>query len=184
MKKNEKCILCKELGHDIEECLKRRIEREPSVNAIEINEDTIGVKPGWRIMVEVGDISIPAIVDTGATLNCMNLETLRNIKGNVKPRMKKEAPARTVNGGEIEILGRIDLPVEIKGQRYVIRNIAIGDMGPKMVMGQPFLTENNVVIRSGEGTMSIGEKTYSFEQTAEEGKRIHPLNPLCPQYSL
>ena len=108
----------------------------------------------WYLNCSVDDITLRAVIDSGATTSTMNLPTFRSLK----PRYKLEPSGIRVHGVSGQVLkvhGTVTLPIRIADNVYHVSFVVL-DSPEKMLLGADFLSVNDVKMDFGSGTARIG----------------------------
>ena len=122
---------------------------------------------------------VPALVDTGAGANVVNLAMVDRLRGGetrhptvlnirewdstVKVPVKQiwkgyetEHEAQTVDGGRVEITERYHVPIEIGDCEVVVNALHMPTSKYPLILGVNFLAEHGMVVDTGRQVLVLG----------------------------
>jgi hypothetical protein len=103
-----------------------------------------GNKTQPRINVTTGEKTFGWLFDTGAAITCMNASSFRETFETNKPKLiQKGAGCVAANGSRINYLGVFELPMTIRGKKYVHPVTVVEDINDN-ILNIDFMNENRM----------------------------------------
>ena len=103
--------------------------------------------------LQVGGLSIGALVDTGASCTLLRLDIFHTLADRAhRHRLLADAPAlRGVSGASLDVRGSTE--IKIQGVAKPIRVTVLGDLPCKMVLGEDALQDGQGIIDFGRNVL-------------------------------
>lgn len=119
---------------------------------------------GQRVLlmiVEIEGNEKYAILDTGSNLSCIDFSLTEN-KQLIKP--KDNIIITSVDNTELKPLGRTEITIKIKNDHYHINAYVIEGLHCKLLLGNDFNIENNVIIDFKNRNIQIKNNTIQMDK--------------------
>lgn len=109
-------------------------------------------------MIEVNNQRFRSLIDTGAELYLMNSKNFHTLPNAYVSKLKKsDVHLQSVNGGSLEIEGKVDLPFQIGGLIMSHPFYVVQGMNRNFILGRDWFIQNEVRIYYDLGTMRIND---------------------------
>ncbi|CAF4587035.1 unnamed protein product, partial [Rotaria sp. Silwood2] len=116
------------------------------------------------INVQVNRKQQHAIIDTGSAVTIINKKLLKNIHH--KKFVYKQKLHKSANSTSINIIGEIQLEIKIQGYKTLILADVATNLITDLLLGNDWITENNVIIDSPRQCIFLIDKYYRTVATA------------------
>lgn len=108
------------------------------------------------VLIKVNNQRFRSLVDTGAELCLVNSKIFHALP-NVAKLKKSDVHLQSVNGGSLEIEGKVDLTFQIGGLTMSHPFYVVQGMNRNFILGRDWLIQNGVRIYYDLGTMKIND---------------------------
>ena len=112
------------------------------------------VQACWCVLVKIGSIDIPFLVDTGASVNILAADVYDKLSSEIGLCKDDQTQVSGVSGDPVKVLGEVELKLKIQGVEFSTDALVAEIEGIKGIIGLPFLKENQCIVDVGQGTMS------------------------------
>ncbi|CAF1972728.1 unnamed protein product [Rotaria magnacalcarata] len=133
-----------------------KLKQHPSTNY----NTTLKFSSPIFINVQVNVKRQHAIIDTGSAVTIINQQLLKNIHH--KKFMYKYKSHKSANSTSINIIGEIQLEIKIQGHMILILADATTNLITNLLLGNDWITENNVIIDSPQRHIFLTDKYYQI----------------------
>jgi hypothetical protein len=100
-----------------------------------------------------------ALIDSGSSVNCIRLDALEKALPGSRRRLKtNDLVFRGANNSCIQCVGKIDADIHILDRTYVITMHVFKNIVQDLILGRPFLIENNISINFADYTMQFNDR--------------------------
>lgn len=115
------------------------------------------------IKVQVNNKQQHAIIDTGSAVTIINKKLLKNIYH--KKFVYKQKLHKSANSTSINIIGEIQLEIKVQGYKtFIVADVAT-NLITDLLLGNDWITENNVIIDSPRRHIFLTNKHYHIIAT-------------------
>ena len=105
----------------------------------------------------ISSIEVNCLIDTGSTICILHPRKYNIIPSHIKPEIKKHNTKLCLaDGGQIDTIGYVDLPVEV-GDLVVTHRFTVADIDVPAVIGYDFLNKHNCTIDIGKGILTLAK---------------------------
>lgn len=114
---------------------------------------------------------IKLLVDTGACVSAIDEQLVRKIYGSQPDRITDGlVPSfKTVNGENVPVLGKIDVPVKLNGIVYQTQFHVIRSLAHEGILGRDFLQEHGAVIDLKNSSLTLKDRPSKLSTTSASG---------------
>ena len=172
------CKGCHGKGHDIEDCTTGwRMARQQRGKSKEVHKKRLRKKLGVSnqaderaasISVKIGDSTICALLDTGAKVNVMDVQTMREL--GLTNRLRAETGhVFGVGGAPVTVVGKVDIPISDEEARWTRVHILEGEE-QALLLGRQFLRSfGREMFDWDKGVITLGKVKISIQEQAIGG---------------
>uniref|UniRef100_A0A0N5BKN0 RNA-directed DNA polymerase n=1 Tax=Strongyloides papillosus TaxID=174720 RepID=A0A0N5BKN0_STREA len=122
-----------------------------------------------KILLFIGQQPTLTLLDTGASINVIHERTVSTLDRNLFTyTTKSDVTARSANGTEITLMGKLNLQIQLDKKKYVIECYVSPDITHDLILGRPGLSElGDLSISWSTNTAMIGEHKLKLQNVFE-----------------
>ena len=142
----------------------KRTFTETTITAVNFETQTVelvGSPDSFCVLGELGNKAIKFLLDTGAAISAVNEQYLENfISDRFSVSEVDQLRINSVDGHQLQVKGKIELPVRIGNQTFLFDFYVIKDLSYEAILG--FLTKFRCNIDMGNGVLHIETQNVFF----------------------
>ena len=174
MKTRARCV---EVDDEVDE-----IEKE-----VESEHRRVEIESSPEMHCLSGDEPITVVLDTGAMSNCISERCAKRLKAKITPT--RHSAGQAVQDSRLNVVGEIHLDIQRHPHNFKFHGLVVRDLRDDVLAGTPFLTLNDIYVRTAKRLIYIGDKEvlhYDPGKPAQSTRivRISSRTTLLPGQSV
>ena len=114
-----------------------------------------------KIFIKIKGTFISALIDTGARISCIDLRLVKRLNLKIEQPSGNPSCLYSADGKQMEVFGLVQVDVRINGLRMPAEFQVLQDLTHQVILGIPFLQENQAIINLNQRTISFYNETIS-----------------------
>ena len=111
------------------------------------------------IPVKVDGTVVQGLVDTGASVSCIN----ERIVAKVKMIKSTFCCLKSANDAPLEVVGEVDMPIEVEGRCSAQKFFVVTGLSHALILGVDFLTSHDVLLRCRDRKLMFSRRVFHDE---------------------
>ena len=148
------------------------------VDSHQSSDENAGIRTSrvseWHLKCTTANREIQALVDTGASVSMISTSTFQSL--NPRPKLfESSLKIRGISGAITPVAGVTEMTITIAGERYLGRFVVMNTK-EEMLLGADFLSEFDVKIDFGKGTINIGSAELILDKPNSKRQFVYGMN--------